>query len=164
MAYETDTDRINEERVANEWAALRGCKAIAIAAEHPRIDRALIGATGSLVGFAEVKSCGWRFGEPSFGGGYKLETAKDSAAVEARFAFSLPVFLVVEFVDALAWLDITTAVRNRGYRLKRRDRGTEVNAVLFAWQEFKIDRMVSEPSIALALPHAEFDPAQPPNG
>lgn len=140
MTDETDEHRANEDRIACEYAERHGVSVLMIAGDHPRIDRALTW-NGSLIGFIEVKcQNSYRFGEPSFGGGYKIGVGKISAARDISFATGLPTFLIVEFADALCWLDMLAVDYQRGHELRARDRATVQNAVLYSWLDFAFDR------------------------
>jgi hypothetical protein len=144
--YETDQDRDNEARAAIEFAARFNLRNFKIG-YNSSIDRALLNHAGVIVAFAEIKchltDKKYRFNDPRFGGGYKLREDKFRAAHMLNMVTHCPVHLVVEFDDALAYLDVTRVTPQYGYRIGRRDRGDpndDADAVLFAWPAFTLIR------------------------
>ena len=143
-----DVDR-GAAGVHKEFAERRGCGVITMASEHPRIDRALV-LNDELIGFAEVKVLNYPFVDPSFGAGCKVGQDKMTAAVELSFALALPTYLVIEFTDALVWLEMLSAKCEHNVIIRRHDRGTVQHGVNFFWREFKIDRAESAALTRLA--------------
>lgn len=134
--HETDAHQEAEARIADEFAASRGATALPFASAHPRLDGAIAGPTGSIVAFAEIKTSPWPWHSPAFGLGYKLRRDKFDAALACRRLFGLPVYLVVEFADALAYLDMMAVPYIDNVTLHRPDRGETYSAVQFEWAHF----------------------------
>ena len=154
MNYETDTDRANERRAAIEFAGNFKLRQFKIG-NHSSIDRALVNGTDVIVGFAEIKchldpDKDYRFGDARFNGGYLLKEKKFNAAMALNIATNCPIYLVVEFVDALVYLDMVRVKPEYGHELWRADRDDDTDraAVRFAWPAFRVIRHPSTSPIA----------------
>jgi hypothetical protein len=145
--YETDTDRANEARAAAEFADHFWLRQFKIG-NYSSIDRAFVNGTGVVVSFGEIKchldaDKGYRFEDPRFNGGYLMPEYRFRAAMALNMATRCPVHLIIEFVDALVYLDMAFRNPEYGHRLWRQDRGDDYDAVKFPWSAFRIIRRAS---------------------
>ena len=145
MGHETEADVARSKTVIGEFAGRRGLTAIESfkalepdSEKRPRIDWLLI-EDGRLRWGAEVKGCNFPFGV--FEEGFLLKADKNTAALDLKFALSLDTLLIVEFNDALAYLNMMAFEPDTGFTLKRKDRPGVVDmAVRYHFRDFLFER------------------------
>lgn len=153
MRHETDQDRINEQRAAIEFARAFGLGQRKIGFRSS-IDRAFSNQI-EIVAFGEVKchltrGKNYRFRDPRFcdGSGYLMREKKWNAAQTLNMATNCPVHLIVEFIDALVYINLALAGGGQalrpeyGYELWDRDRDDDEDraAVKLPWPPFRVIR------------------------
>lgn len=118
--YETDEDRQLEEDIAQRFASNFNRKQHALPV-NSRIDRAVFDQHGTLTGFFEVKRRHYECGHFNT---FFISLEKFKAMRWVGQTLKLPVMLVVQYDDLIAWIDITklggVAVRDGG-REDRKD-------------------------------------------
>ncbi|MGW8178277.1 MAG: hypothetical protein ACWGQW_05860 [bacterium] len=100
--YETDLDREIEGDIAERFARHFNCTQHELP-QYSRVDRVIFGPSGNLRGFIEIKR---RYYECGRYNTFFVSKKKFQVMSWLYRATQLPVMLVVQFDDLIAWIDI----------------------------------------------------------